>query len=126
MSGRQLRIVPCNGNRAYKYYLDGYKVNGKRKRLSSSTTRPPAVEISQNLPGRKKGGRGQDGLDVSLDLRSCQFSDASSQSRRSEPSIVRQCGTKRIELRFALEVPGGVEIADVSCTETPALTTALS
>jgi hypothetical protein len=34
MSGRQLRIVPYNGNRAYKYYLDGYKVNGKRKRLS--------------------------------------------------------------------------------------------
>jgi hypothetical protein len=33
MSGRQLRIVPDNGNRAYKYYLDGYKVNGKRKRL---------------------------------------------------------------------------------------------
>jgi hypothetical protein len=33
MSGRQLRIVPYNGNRAYKYYLDGYKVNGKRKRL---------------------------------------------------------------------------------------------
>jgi hypothetical protein len=28
-----LRIVPYNGNRAYKYYLDGYKVNGKRKRL---------------------------------------------------------------------------------------------
>jgi hypothetical protein len=33
MSGRQLRIIPYNGNRAYKYYLDGYKVNGKRKRL---------------------------------------------------------------------------------------------
>jgi hypothetical protein len=32
-SGRQLRIVPYNGNRAYNYYLDGYKVNGKRKRL---------------------------------------------------------------------------------------------
>jgi hypothetical protein len=26
-------LVPYNGNRAYKYYLDGYKVNGKRKRL---------------------------------------------------------------------------------------------
>ena len=33
MSGRQLRMVPYNGNRAYKYNLDGYKVNGKRKRL---------------------------------------------------------------------------------------------
>jgi hypothetical protein len=33
MSGRELRIVPYNGNRAYKYYLDGYKVNGKRRRL---------------------------------------------------------------------------------------------
>jgi ubiquitin len=30
---RQLPIVPYNGNRAYKYYLDGYKVNGKRKRF---------------------------------------------------------------------------------------------
>jgi hypothetical protein len=30
MSGRQLRIVPYNGNRAYKYYLDGFKVNDKR------------------------------------------------------------------------------------------------
>ena len=28
-----LRIVPYNGSRAYKYYLDGNKVNGKRKRL---------------------------------------------------------------------------------------------
>src|ERR1700730_3455941 len=33
MSGRELRIVPYNGNRAYKYYLDGRKVNGKRRRL---------------------------------------------------------------------------------------------
>ena len=32
-SGRQLRIIPYKGNRAYKYYLDGYKVNGKRRRL---------------------------------------------------------------------------------------------
>jgi hypothetical protein len=33
MSDRHLRIVPYDGNRAYKYYWDGYKVNGKRKRL---------------------------------------------------------------------------------------------
>jgi hypothetical protein len=35
MSGRQLRIIPCNGNRAYNYYPEGDKVNGKRKRLCS-------------------------------------------------------------------------------------------
>jgi hypothetical protein len=26
-------MVPCNGNRAYNYYPEGDKVNGKRKRL---------------------------------------------------------------------------------------------
>ena len=33
MTGRQSRMIPCNGNRAYKYYLEGDKVNRKRKRL---------------------------------------------------------------------------------------------
>jgi hypothetical protein len=45
-SGQQLRLIPYNGNRAYKYYLDGYKVNGKQQRKE-----------------------GQDGLDIPLDLR---------------------------------------------------------
>ena len=66
MSGRQLRIVPYNGNRAYKYYLDGYKVNGKRKRLffndEVTGNRKPA-----ELAGQQKK-EGQDGIDVPLNL----------------------------------------------------------
>jgi len=30
---RLLRILPYKGNRDYQYYLDGLKVNGKRRRL---------------------------------------------------------------------------------------------
>ena len=37
MPAGQSRVVPYNGNRAYKYYLDGYKVNGKRKQVFSLT-----------------------------------------------------------------------------------------
>ena len=65
MSGRQLRIVPYNGNRAYKYYLDGYKVNGKRKRLffkergrGQSQTRGACQAAEKEC---------QDGLDIPLD-----------------------------------------------------------
>ena len=45
ISGRQLRIIPYNGNRAYKYYLDGYKVNGKRSGSFSRTKVPPIGNI---------------------------------------------------------------------------------
>jgi hypothetical protein len=37
MARRTLRILPYNGNRGYHYYLDGLKVNGKRKRLFFAT-----------------------------------------------------------------------------------------
>jgi hypothetical protein len=33
MGTRQLRIIPYTGKRAYQYYIDGLKVNGKRQRL---------------------------------------------------------------------------------------------
>jgi hypothetical protein len=33
MGTRQLRILPYTGKRAYQYYIDGLKVNGKRQRL---------------------------------------------------------------------------------------------
>jgi integrase len=62
MSGRQLRIVPYNGNRAYKYYLDGYKVNGKRKRLffkDESAANRKRTELAKQQ--RKEG---QDGLNA--------------------------------------------------------------
>jgi len=29
---RQLRIIPYTGKRAYQYYIDGLKVNGKRQK----------------------------------------------------------------------------------------------
>ena len=67
MSGRQLRIVPYNGNRAYKYYLDGYKVNGKRKRLFFKDAAAADRKLAELARQQKK--EGQDGLDVPLDLR---------------------------------------------------------
>jgi hypothetical protein len=48
-----LRVVPYNGNRAYKYYLDGYKVNGKRKRLFFKDESLP-IGNSRNLPSSKE------------------------------------------------------------------------
>ena len=44
MARRTLRILPYNGNRGYHYYLDGLKVNGKRKRLFS----PPKLKPRRN------------------------------------------------------------------------------
>src|SRR6266849_3096490 len=40
MSGQGLRIVPYAGHKGYQCYLDGWKVNGKRKRsLEKQQTR---------------------------------------------------------------------------------------
>ena len=66
MSGRQLRIVPYNGNRAYKYYLDGYKVNGKRRRLFFKDEAAAGRKLAELARQQKK--EGQDGIDVPLDL----------------------------------------------------------
>jgi hypothetical protein len=43
MSGQGLRIVPYAGHKGYQCYLDGWKVNGKRKRLyfKDETAVPP-------------------------------------------------------------------------------------
>jgi integrase len=67
MSGRQLRIIPYNGNRAYKYYLDGYKVNGKRKRLFFKDQGAAHRKLAELTRQQRK--EGQDGLDIPLDLR---------------------------------------------------------
>jgi len=67
MSGRQLRIVPYNGNRAYKYYLDGHKVNGKRKGLFLKDEATANRKLAELAKQQKK--EGQDGLDIPLDLR---------------------------------------------------------
>jgi hypothetical protein len=62
-----LRIVPYNGNRAYKYYLDGYKVNGKRKRLFFKDVAAGNRKLAELVKRQKK--EGQNGLDISLELR---------------------------------------------------------
>ena len=61
MSGRQLRIVLYNENRAYKYYLDSYKVNGKRKRLlfrdeASANRKPAELAKQQKKEGLRYAG----------------------------------------------------------------------
>jgi hypothetical protein len=62
-----LRIIPYNGNRAYKYYLDGYKVNGKRKRLFFKDQGAAHRKLADLARQQRK--EGQDGLDIPLDLR---------------------------------------------------------
>jgi hypothetical protein len=57
-----LRIVPYNGNRAYKYYLDGHKVNGKRKRSSFKDEAAANRKLGELANQRKK--EAQDGLDI--------------------------------------------------------------
>jgi hypothetical protein len=55
MARRELRILPYKGDRDYQYYLDGLKVNGKRKRLFFKTALPvegreELVRCAQNWP----------------------------------------------------------------------------
>src|SRR5580704_19132047 len=52
MTGRQSRMIPCNGNRAYKYYLEGDKVNGKRKRLCFRDDQGPGCDRSEGTVRR--------------------------------------------------------------------------
>jgi len=59
ISGRQLRIIPYNGNRAYKYYLDGYKVNGKRKRLFFKDEATANRKLAELAKQQKKRGAGR-------------------------------------------------------------------
>jgi hypothetical protein len=48
--------VPYNGNRAYKYYLDGYKVNGKRKRLFFKDVAAANRKLAELAKRQKKEG----------------------------------------------------------------------
>ena len=45
MSGQGLRFVPYAGHKGYQCYLDGWKVNGKRKRLPA---RQPGLHSAQS------------------------------------------------------------------------------
>ena len=62
-----MRIVPYNGNRAYKYYLDGCKVNGKGKRLFFKDEAAANRKLTELAKRQKK--EGQEGLDISLESR---------------------------------------------------------
>ena len=67
MARRRLRILPYKGNRGYHYYLDGLKVNGKRKRLFF-TTEAEAKEALKKWDRRIRK-EGEDALAISQDLR---------------------------------------------------------
>ena len=66
MSGQGLRIVPYAGTRLPSY-LDGWKVNGKRKRLYFKDEAAAAKKLAELAKQQKK--EGQAGLDVPLELR---------------------------------------------------------
>jgi len=64
---RTLRILPYKGNRDYHYYLDGLKVNGKRKRLFFTTEGEAKEELRKwDKRVRKEG---EDALAISQELR---------------------------------------------------------
>jgi hypothetical protein len=60
MARRELRILPNKGDRDYQYYLDGLKVNGKRKRLFFNTEKEALEELKKRgTQLRKEGEEGQ-------------------------------------------------------------------
>jgi integrase len=67
MSGQGLRIVPYAGHKGYQCYLDGWKVNGKRKRLYFKDEVAAAKKLAELAKQHKQ--EGQAGLDVPLELR---------------------------------------------------------
>ena len=62
MSGTKLRILPYSGERDYQYYLDGLKVNGKRRRLFFKTRKAADEELSRLA--RKQRREGEAGLNL--------------------------------------------------------------
>jgi hypothetical protein len=62
-----LRIVPYAGHKGYQCYLDGWKVNGKRKRLYFKDEAAATKKLAELAKQQKK--EGQAGLDVPLELR---------------------------------------------------------
>jgi hypothetical protein len=67
LSGQGLRIVPYAGHKGYQCYLDGWKVNGKRKRLYFKDEAAATKKLAELAKQQKK--EGQAGLDVPLELR---------------------------------------------------------
>ncbi len=67
MARRELRILPYKGDRDYQYYLDGLKVNGKRKRLFFKTEKEALEELKKR--GKQLRKEGEEGQAISADLR---------------------------------------------------------
>ena len=67
MGTRQLRILPYAGKRAYQYYIDGLKVNGKRQRLFFKEWGSANKKLKELT--RKTRQEGEDALALSHDFR---------------------------------------------------------
>jgi integrase len=67
MGTRQLRILPYTGKRAYKYYIDGLKVNGKRQRLFFKDEKSAKGKLKELTKKTRK--EGEDALALSHDFR---------------------------------------------------------
>jgi hypothetical protein len=62
-----LRILPYTGERAYQYYIDGLKVNGKRQRLFFKDWSSADKKLRDLTKKTRK--EGEDALAVSHDFR---------------------------------------------------------
>jgi integrase len=67
MGTRQLRILPYTGKRAYQYYIDGLKVNGKRQRQFFSDEKSAKEKLRELTKKTRK--EGEDALALSHDFR---------------------------------------------------------
>jgi integrase len=67
MGTRQLRILPYTGKRAYQYYIDGLKVNGKRQRLFFKDEKSAKEKLKELTKQTRK--EGEDALALSHDFR---------------------------------------------------------
>lgn len=79
MPKRRLRILPYRGAKNYGFYIDGLKVNGKRKRLFFHTEKEALVELKRLE--RQLRIEGEQGAGISADLRI----DAAQAAKRLAP-----------------------------------------
>jgi hypothetical protein len=56
MGTRTLRILPYTGERAYQYYIDGLKVNGKRQRLFFKDQKSAETKLKELTKKTRKEG----------------------------------------------------------------------
>ena len=89
MARRELRILSYKGDRDYQYYLDGLKVNGKRKRLFFKTEKEALEELKKR--GMQLRKEGEEGQAISADLRIL----AAKCAERLKPFGKTICGTQQ-------------------------------